>query len=159
MKRPDQLQIVRGIAESREQSLAREVGQALSEKADADAMLARLSEYVADYTGNTSIDSTRPFAIQNRHRFVARLSGALATQRGQVDRVAERAAAKMQSWNRARADVEALDRLMTRRTQDADRVSARREQRESDAAAQRIAGARAKPDDPGTVEGDDTYNR
>lgn len=142
MKKKQQLDIVRGLSEEKVNQLAGEVSGLAREKNEADVMLARLVEYVDDYTvpsDESPLGYRNPAAIANERRFVSKLTGALEQQRVHADRVAERMSFKMNSWARAKADLEALDRLVERRTREQRVKERRREQRESDAAASRLA--------------------
>ena len=141
MKRPTQLEVVRGIAETKAQSLACEVGELMRENENARQMLERLQEYVADYTvsfpraAGTATQSA--LSMQNQHRFVSKLNSALEQQRSRARHTDERAAQKVGAWQRARADLEAVERLIARRELVAVQDASRLEQLDSDAAALR----------------------
>ena len=144
MKKPNSLDVVRGVAESKAQTLAGEVGVLMQEKEDARQMLSRLTEYVADYSalpGQASNGTYSALSMENQHRFVSKLNSALEQQRSHAARIAERANYKLSSWQRACADLEAVDRLIARRARDEERVTERQEQREADATALRMFSA------------------
>jgi flagellar export protein FliJ len=150
MKKQTQLDMARGIAEGKAQALAGEVGALIREKDDARQMLERLGEYLADYSNpgayGGDAGTCSAFSIQNRHGFVTRLKSALEQQRARAQRIEERTRSKMQSWQRARADLEALDRLIALRARAADQDEVKREQRDADAAALRAFSAGAVKD-------------
>jgi flagellar FliJ protein len=138
MKNSKSIDRVRDMAEGRAQSLAGEVGALLREKEDAHRMLQRLSEYASEYSSGGAADGrVSVSAIENRHRFVTRLNSALEQQRSRARSIEERADHKMISWRRACADVEALNRLASRREQDMAREEEKRVQRDADAIALR----------------------
>ena len=142
MSKSKQLDVVRGLSEDKVNQLAGEVSGLAREKREAESMLERLTEYVDDYTLPTDQSPggyRNPAAILNERRFVSKLTGALEQQRVHTDRVAERMSYKMNSWARAKADLEALDRLVERRSVQAQREQQRAEQRDNDAAASRAA--------------------
>ena len=141
-RRPSQLQLVRGIAETREQELAVEVGELMRQRASAEATLERLGGYLAEYTASAqgSAGEARMLgAIENERRFVKRLSKALDQQRDQAEHIAQRTAQTTQRWHRARADLEALDQVVQRRDREQALRNGRAEQREADAHGARAA--------------------
>lgn len=140
--RASQLQLVRGIAETREQELAVEVGELMRQRASAEATLERLGGYLAEYTASAQGDAGEARmlgTIENERRFVKRLSKALDQQRDQAARIAQRTHQTMERWHRARADLEALDQVVQRRDGEQALRDRRVEQREADAHGARAA--------------------
>ena len=129
-----QLQLVRGIAQGREQKLANEVGELMRLRAEATATVQRLQGYLHDYQSAEIGSGARPLAeIENERRFVTRLNFALQQQCTHTRRLEESASAKMQLWQREHANLAALDRLVTRRAHAASRQQDRLEQKQADA--------------------------
>ena len=146
--RPSQLQLVRGIALGREQELAAEVGELMRQRAGAEATLTRLGGYLEDYSNAAAqgADTARMLGeIENERRFVRRLSQAMAQQRSHAERLAPRAGEKMELWQRARANLEALERVIERRESEQRRDLERRDQRDSDALTARLQSREAAP--------------
>jgi flagellar export protein FliJ len=146
-RRPSQLQLVRTLAERREQALALEVGELMRERASADATSRRLHDYLQEYTGAArgGGGARTPGDVHNERRFVARLGRAIEQQRSRAERLARLAGEKMELWQRARANLEALDRLLAQREQGQQRAGQRREQRDSDALSARRTAVEINP--------------
>lgn len=140
MPKPSQLDVVKSLAECREQRLATEVGELRRQIAGAEATMTQLNQYLAEYQSSDSDTARRsrlPSELENERRFVKRLSAALEQQRHLTQRLAERTSQKVELWQRERANVEALDRVATRREKEVLRKEQRREQRETDAVSTR----------------------
>jgi flagellar export protein FliJ len=141
-RRPSQLQLVRGLAERREQLLAGEVGELMRQRAGADATSSRLRGYLDEYAAAPASGARHartPGEIDNERRFVGRLADAIEQQRVRAERLARRAGEKVELWQRARANLEALDRVLAQRERGRQRDLQRREQRDSDALTARRA--------------------
>lgn len=133
-----QLELARAVAEQREQRVAAEVQALMRQRDGARETLERLDGYLAEYAGaerRADAGGRRGAGIMNDRGFVGRLHHAAGEQRRQLDRLAERIAQKTRQWNRARADLAAIGRVIERRHGEARDATARREQRELDAAA------------------------
>jgi len=144
-----QLALVRGLAQRREQALAREAGTLARQRASAEATLSRLDGYLDEYAagaGESAAARSRG-ELENERRFVQRLNRAVEQQRAHARRLTERASQSKTRWQRARSELEALDRLLAERAREQARAEQRREQREIDA-----RGARRAGDHPGPQE-------
>ena len=144
-----QLELARAVAEQREQRLAGEVQALMRQRDGAHETLQRLDGYLSEYAGaerQAGAGGRRGAGIMNDRGFVGRLHHAAGEQRRQYERLAERTAHKIRQWNRARADLAAIDRVIERRLGEARQASARREQRDLDAAA-------CRPRDPHDDDG------
>ncbi len=130
---PSQLELVRGLAETREQELAGELSELLRLRDGAEATLARLDGYLDEYAQVPGGGALVASAIANERRFVKRLNQALEQQRTHAERLRERTGEKTAQWQQARADLMALERVVERRLQEATQEVERREQREADA--------------------------
>lgn len=140
--RSSQLHLVRELAARREQELAGEVGELMRQRAGVDATASRLCGYLEEYAAAASVsdrDARTPGDIHNERRFVSRLGQAIEQQRARAERLARLTGEKMERWQRSRANLEALDRLLAERARGHERERERREQRESDAMASRRA--------------------
>ncbi len=140
MAKPTQLEFIRDLAQSREQELAVEVGELRRQKNSAEVALNRLDTYLAEYTLDATQNRFRSRLIpgrtvthvENERHFVKRLSRAVDRQRVHARQCSERVDLKVQSWQRERAQVEALERVVEKRRRLAGRKQRRREQTESD---------------------------
>ena len=133
-----QLQLVRGIAQGREQNLAAEVGDLMRQRASAMETVQRLQGYLHEYrTGESQQSARSMMEIENERRFVQRLNLALQQQSTHAQQLDASASAKMQLWQREHANLQALDRLLTQRAQAGSRLQDRNEQKESDARSAR----------------------
>ena len=145
MAKTKQLDVVHGLSRSKVDELANEVSGLMKEKAQADDMLAQLVDYVDDYSVSLFGSDTprrRSGSLVNERLFVAKLSGAVVEQRLHSEQVAQRVSYRMNAWMRAKADLEALERLIERRSQQSKLSQQRDEQRASDAHALRSAYAK-----------------
>ena len=131
------LEFIRDLVQTREYQLAAEVGELRRLKASAEVVLNRLDTYLAEYTVGVSGNGTDPgrsvTQVENERRFVKRLSRAVEEQRARTRQCGERVNLKMQSWQRERAQVEALKRVVEQRGKAAEHKQMRKEQSEADA--------------------------
>jgi flagellar FliJ protein len=136
MKKPTQLELIRDLSQSREHNLATEVGELQRLKSSADLDLNRLDSYLCEYTlGDSHSSSNAPrrvTQVANERRFIKRLNSAVEQQRARAQQFSERVNLKIQSWQRERAQLDALQRTMDQRRDAEEKVSARHEQVEAD---------------------------
>ncbi len=136
MKKTTQLEMIRDLAQSREHQLATEVGELQRLKSSADLDLNRLDSYLCEYTlgdPRSSSNTTRRVAqVANERRFIKRLNSAVEQQRARSQQFSERVNLKIQSWQRERAQVDALQRTVDQRRNAEVKVSERHEQVEAD---------------------------
>ena len=137
MAKQTQLEFIRDLAQSREHQLAAEVGELRRQKTSAEVALNRLDTYLAEYTAEVPRDSTDPgrsvTQVVNERRFVKRLSRAVEQQRARTRQCGERVNLKLKTWQRERAQVEALERVVEQRRMAAEHKQMRHEQSEADA--------------------------
>lgn len=142
MSRADRMAPVQKVFGNAERDRARELGDAQRQLADAEARLNELRTYHGEYLGafrkrcedGTSIRSLRDFQA-----FLARLDTALRQQEQLVTQARERTAGSRRSWQGAAQQVKAVDTVVDRWKQAETRAGDRREQKESDERAQRMA--------------------
>lgn len=132
-QRQSQLLQVRELACAREQELAREVSELTRRQHSEASTLAQLDGYLEEYSSSARQGARRVHEVNNERRFVDRLGKAVRAQRIQVERATESARQATHRWNLARAEVEALDRLIESRERQLQLDLQRREQREADA--------------------------
>lgn len=146
-----QLLRARAVVEAREQGLAAELRELANQHQGAEQTLTRLNEYLDEYAGadrQRGGELRSPLQMVNGRRFARRLGGAIDQQQVQAQRIGELAERKLAQWQRARADLAAIDRLIDTRRRSALQDAARREQRETDARASRPRETIAIPADP-----------
>ncbi len=149
MAKSTQLELIRNLAQSREQELAEEVGELQRLKTNAEQDLNRLNSYLSEYTQgmapNGSNPTRRVTQVENERRFVKRLCRAVELQSVRAMQFSERVNQKMQFWQRERAHLEALERAVEQRRRAAERTQSRREQKEADAHAARSVALKNRP--------------
>ena len=129
-----QLLRVRSLARGREQQLAGEVGDLLRQQASAAATVEQLRGYLHDYQREQTERGARLLAtIENERRFVKRLNTALDQQCAYVQRLEDSTSANRRLWEREHANLQALDRLLSKRQQAQLHQQHRRAQKETDA--------------------------
>jgi|GEM_PF-6180267 len=137
MGKHTQLELIRDLAQSREHELATEVGELQRLKSSAEVALNRLDTYLSEYTASATSDGLgtgrQVTQVENERRFVKRLSLAVEQQRVRTRQFSDRVNSKLQTWQRERAQLMALERAVTQRRQLSGQLQARREQTESDA--------------------------
>jgi flagellar export protein FliJ len=129
-----QLLRVRSLALSREQQLAGEVAGLMRQQVSAAATVEQLRGYLHEYQREQTERGPRLLiTIENERRFAKRLNTALDQQSTYVQRLEDSTSAKKRLWERERANVQALDRLLLKREHAQLRQQERREQKETDA--------------------------
>lgn len=132
-RRSTQLQQIRELASSREHELAREVSELSHRQQSEEATLVRLQGYLDEYAGTAHTRARRVHEVDNERRFVERLGKAVRQQVIQVERLVALTRQATQRWHQARAEVQALERLIEARELEQKREMQRREQRDDDA--------------------------
>jgi len=98
--------------------------------------LNRLDSYLCEYTLGVPHSSSNPprrvTQVANERRFIKRLNLAVEQQRVRAQQFSERVNLKIQSWQRERAQLDALQRTMDQRRDAGEKISARHEQVEAD---------------------------
>jgi len=137
MAKQTQLELIRDLAQSREQELAAEVGELRRLQIDAQSALNRLNGYLAEYTVTGTADHPHGgrdiTQMENERRFVGRLQQAVEQQHLHVQQFAQKTHLKVQAWHRERLNLEALDKVVDQRRLTAKRIHARLEQAQADA--------------------------
>lgn len=142
MSRADRMAPVQKVFGNAERDRARELGDAQRQLADAEARLNELRTYHGEYLGafrKRCEDGTSIRALRDFQAFLARLDTALRQQEQLVAQARERAAGSRRSWQGAAQQVKAVDAVVDRWKQAETRAGDRREQKESDERAQRMA--------------------
>jgi flagellar export protein FliJ len=146
-----QLELARTVVQAREQRLAVEVEELIRQRTGAERTLTRLGAYLDEYAAADRGRATRtqsPRNLVNGRHFVQRLGVAISQQKISAERLAERASIKVSQWQRVRAELAAIERVIDTRRRSARRLEERRAQRETDAHAARRADTLARHGDP-----------
>lgn len=130
-----------------ERDRARDLGEAQRHLAEAEARLVELRTYHGEYLGafrKRVEDGTSIRALRDFQAFLARLESAMQQQQQLVAQAREQAAGSRVSWQSAAHQVKAVDTVVDRWQQGEARAQDRRDQKDSDDRAQRMAsGARS----------------
>lgn len=142
MSRAERMAPVQRVFGKAERDRARDLGEAQRQLADAEARLVELRTYHGEYLGafrKRAEDGTSIRALRDFQAFLARLETAMQQQEQLVVQARERAAGSRRSWQGAAQQVKAVDAVVDRWEQVEARALDRREQKESDERAQRMA--------------------
>jgi flagellar FliJ protein len=133
---------VQRVIKDAERDRARELGDAQRRLADAEARLSELRAYQSDYQGafrKRAEDGTSIRALRDFQAFLARLEEALRQQEQVVASAREQAAGSRRSWQGAARQVKAVGTMVDRWQNAEAQAGERREQKDSDERAQRMA--------------------
>lgn len=128
---------------------ARALGQATTQRDRQAQKLRTLEDYRAEYrtrmerqAGDGGMAMTE---LVNFRRFIAQLDQAVEQQQRSVQHAEHAIDLARTRWQEANRQLKSYQVLQTRRAAAAEQIANRREQRESDAFAQRIAQSRKSP--------------
>ncbi len=137
-----------GRAQEAYDEATRVLGLATSARDQQEQKLQMLQGYRVEYQNRLTQSASGGMAIGellNFRRFLTQLDQAVE-QQGQACQQSQRALGlAQQRWQECRRQLKSFEILARRRSVAADRVAAKREQRESDGYAARIAAARKSP--------------
>ena len=138
------------IERSREdyENSTRALGQATTQRERQAQKLRTLEEYRREYRARMDQHAESGLAMPellNYRRFVSQLDQAVEQQLQTVRRADQAVEGARRQWQEAHRQLKSYEVLLERRSSAAERVANRREQRESDAYAQRIAQTRKPP--------------
>ncbi len=142
MTRSERLAPVQRVLGHSEQARARELGEAQRRLTEAEAKLAELSSYHGDYLQayrKRAEDGTSVTALRDFQAFLARLEQALSQQEKVVTQARETVQSRRSNWQGAAREVKAVASVVDRWRGVEARDGERREQKESDERAQRVA--------------------
>jgi flagellar FliJ protein len=142
MSRADRLAPVQQLFGKAERERARELGEAQRQLADAEARLEELRNYAREYRDafrKRAEEGTGIRKLRDFQAFLARLEEAIRAQEQIVAQARERVAGSRHNWQGAAQKVKAVDAVAGRWQREELRAGEKREQKESDERAQRLA--------------------
>ena len=145
MMRSKRFEPIKDLASNAAKDLSRSMGEAAKRVADLERQFEQLktfrNEYVAKSTsGGSVMDAVK---LQNYRSFVDRLGEAIRQHAIKLDTARAEYERRRQVWSEKRVQAESLGRAIERFRKDELHTAERREQRDGDEAAMRIALARA----------------
>jgi|SRR5690606_23457103 flagellar FliJ protein len=144
MSRADRMAPVQQVFGNAERDRARELGEAQRQLADAEARLVELRTYHGEYMGafrKRCEDGTSIRALRDFQAFLARLDNAVRQQEQLVEQARQRVAGSRRDWQGAAQKVKAVGAVVERWQKTEALVLDRRDQKDSDERAQRLAFA------------------
>jgi len=142
MTRSERMVPVQQVLEQGEQNRAREFADGQRRLADAESKLNELRTYHGEYQltfRKRAEDGTSITKLRDFQAFLARLEHALAQQEKIVAAAREQAASLRRTWQGAARQVKAVETVVDRWRGAELRAGERREQKETDERAQRVA--------------------
>ena len=139
MTRSKRMQPVLRIAEMREQTAVKELGNAQRFLKEQEERLSELQDYQAEYArnchaqGSSGISAAR---FQELQRFMASLSQAIEQQQQMEQNAARNCMQKKQLWQQAYGKSKSLDKVVERYSEQELYEQGQREQKEADEMAQ-----------------------
>lgn len=144
MSRADRMAPVQQVFGNAERDRARELGEAQRQLADAEARLVELRTYHGEYMGafrKRCEDGTSIRALRDFQAFLARLDNAVRQQEQLVEQARQRVAGSRRDWQGAAQKVKAVGAVVERWQKTEALVLDRRDQKDSDERARRLAFA------------------
>lgn len=144
MSRADRMAPVQQVFGNAERDRARELGEAQRQLADAEARLVELRTYHGEYMGafrKRCEDGTSIRALRDFQAFLARLDNAVRQQEQLVEQARQRVAGSRRDWQGAAQKVKAVGAVVERWQMTEALLLDRRDQKDSDERAQRLAFA------------------
>lgn len=141
MKKSKRFEPIQEIACSSADELSRAMAEAGRRVADLERQLEQLKSYRDEYVHNSAeaggaMDAVK---LQNYRSFLDRLGEALRQHTTNLDAARAEYEKRRVQWSEKRAEVESLGRVVERFRSEEQHAADRREQREGDDAAMRIA--------------------
>ncbi len=135
MKKSKRMKPLAEVAESRERTAARVLGERRKALAEAEAKLAELLGYRDEYakklefSGGVTTDARRMYDFRV---FLSRLNEAIVHQQLRVEQSRKEYETKRHQWYATRTKIRAVDKIIERYRGDEARVLERRDQAEAD---------------------------
>jgi flagellar FliJ protein len=139
---------IREIASTSAKDLSRAMGEAAKKVADLERQLEQLQTYRDEYVRNSTqsngaIDAVK---LQNYRSFLDRLGEALRQHLKSLEGARAEFERRRAQWSEKRIEAESLNRVVDRFRKEEQHAAERREQRDGDEAAMRVAiAARTDP--------------
>ena len=148
MTKSKRFEPIREIASSSANELSGPMAEAARRVADLERQLAQLQTYRDEYVRNSaqSAGSMDAVKLQNYRSFLDRLGEAMRQHVKNLDAARAEVEKRRSTWSEKRVEAESLGRVVERFRNEERSAADRREQREGDDAAMRIAlAARGEP--------------
>lgn len=141
MMKSKRFEPIQEIASNSASDLSRAMGEAARKVADLERQLEQLQSYRDEYLRNSSQSATAIDAVklQNYRSFLDRLGEALRQHSKSLDTARAEYDKRHAAWSEKRIEAESLGRAVDRFRKEEQHVAERREQREGDDAAARVA--------------------
>jgi flagellar protein FliJ len=142
MMKSKRFEPIQEIASSSANELSREMAEAGKRVADLERQLAQLESYRDEYLRNSAqagggaMDAVK---LQNYRSFLERLGEAMRQHLKNLDAARAEFERRRSKWSEKRIEAESLGRVVERFRKEEQSAAERREQREGDDAAMRIA--------------------
>jgi flagellar FliJ protein len=141
MSKSKRFEPIQEIASSTANDLSRSMAEAASKVADLERQLEQLQSYRDEYTrnstqGNGAMDAVK---LQNYRTFLDRLGEALRQHAKNLEAARGEYERRRAAWSEKRIEAESLGRVVDRFRKEEQDAAVRREQREGDDAAMRVA--------------------
>lgn len=132
---------IREIASTSAKDLSRLMGEAGKKVADLERQLEQLQAYRDEYVRNStqSTGTMDAVKLQNYRSFLDRLGEALRQHLRSLDNARAEFERRRALWSEKRIEAESLNRVVDRFRKEEQRAADRREQRDGDDAAMRVA--------------------
>src|SRR5271163_3436945 len=132
---------IQEIASTSAKDLSRAIGDAARKVADLERQLEQLTSYRDEYVRNTTQSAAAIDAVklQNYRSFLDRLGEALRQHLKNLDNARAEYERRRLLWSEKRIEAESLSRVVDRFRKEEQHAADRREQREGDDAAMRVA--------------------
>ena len=132
---------IREIASTSAKDLSRDMAEAAKKVADLERQLEQLQAYRDEYVRNSTQSSGAMDAVklQNYRSFLDRLGEALRQHLRSLDHARAEFEKRRSQWSEKRIEAESLNRVVDRFRKEEQRAADRREQRDGDDAAMRVA--------------------
>ena len=141
MRKSKRFEPIQEIASSSADELSREMAEAGRRVADLEGQLTQLQTYRDEYVRNSTQSSGAMDAVklQNYRSFLDRLGEAMRQHLKNLDAARAEFDKRRSKWSEKRIEAESLGRVVERFREEERSAADRREQREGDDAAMRIA--------------------
>ncbi len=146
MSRQTPLQTLIGLAQDDVDAAAQRLGRVQRERTEVETQLQSLITYRDEYHARFTESAKLGMAagnVRNFQAFIDTLDAAIQTQRNLLDQASARVEAAKPEWQRTRQKLGSYEVLQDRHEAAAERVQARREQRDADENAARVLRMRS----------------
>jgi flagellar export protein FliJ len=141
MRKSKRFEPIQEIASTKAEDLSRVMGEAARKVADLERQLQQLQAYRDEYVRNSTQSSGTMDAVklQNYRSFLGRLGEAMRQHAQSLSSARAELDKRRAQWSEKRIEAESLSRVVDRFRKEEQHAADRREQREGDDAAMRVA--------------------